>query len=364
MSDYPSKEEGNISNITFSLPPAGSLLVFFSKSKTGIYSHSSFLRNMIPLPTSSQMSVTRDSDNVLMIDFCDIMLGNETFKDLYVSGAADRVFKYYGFNNGDPWNTSVQYKTNIVDRDTFGVKSGFTATYHFIIKGNFDYSSIKAVVERPYLWIVAINGIEIKPEEGRWWLDHSLGVFNIGKLAKGGDNKLTVKTSPMKINAEVAPVYILGDFSVKSVSKGWEIQSPVRSYVTGSWLTQGLPFYSWGMKYTKEFTIDKNAGKYEIALNEWKGTVAEVDVNGDSSGVIAFPPYHLDVTNNIKQGINKIDIKIIGSLRNLLGPHHNNPPVGLASPGNWRNVKSYPAGNYYSLYNYGMMMDFVLLNGK
>ena len=43
------------------------------------------------------------------------------------------------FKNGNPWNTSVQFRTNIVDRDTFGVNTGFTATYHFTLKGNLTF---------------------------------------------------------------------------------------------------------------------------------------------------------------------------------------------------------------------------------
>ena len=73
-----------------------------------------------------------------MIDFCDIEVGNEITKDLNTYYAADKVYKYYGFKNGNPWNTSVQFRTNIVDRDTFGLNTGFTATYHFTVKGKFD----------------------------------------------------------------------------------------------------------------------------------------------------------------------------------------------------------------------------------
>jgi hypothetical protein len=179
-----------------------------------------------------------------------------------------------------------------------------------------------------------------------------------------GENTITLKTSPMKIHAEVEPVYILGDFSVEPAAKGFILTAPPSKITSGTWLKQGLPFYSWGVTYSKEFTIDKPAGKYEIALGEWKGTVAEVSVNGESAGVIAFPPFSTEVTNHIIKGTNRIDIKVIGSLRNLLGPHHNNPPSGFASPWNWRYVRSYPAGKDYRMYDYGLMDDFILYRGE
>jgi hypothetical protein len=300
----------------------------------------------------------------LMVDFCDIQIGNETSKDLNVVATSDKIFQYYGFKNGNPWNHSVQYKTNIVDRDTFGVNTGFTASYHFIIKSKFDYSTIKAVIERAHLWTVTLNGKEVKPETGKWWLDHNFAVFNIGSSIKEGENIITLKASPMKIHSEVEPVYILGNFSVEPAAKGFIIKAPQSKLTTGSWLTQGLPFYSWGMTYSKEFNVEKNEGTFEVSLADWKGTVAEVTVNGQPAGLVAFPPYHADVTGFIKQGTNKIDIKIIGSLKNLLGPHHNNPAVGIAAPGMWRNVKIYPAGKDYQQNDYGLMTDFILYNGK
>jgi len=361
---YPNQKKGKKTELTFSIPPAGSLLLFIPTGNQAGYTVSEKAAVMVPVQSSSPVSVTRDEENALMIDFCDIEVGKELTKDLHLFNAADKVFKYYGFKNGNPWNTSVQFRTNIVDRDTFGVKTGFTATYHFNVKGKFDMSNLKAVVERSNLWTVFINGTEIKPEEGKWWLDRSFNVFKIGNKVKAGDNTITLKTSPMKIHAEVEPVYILGDFSVNPAIKGWTIEPPVSAYSTGSWKSQGLPFYSWGVTYSKEFDISDTGGKWEVDLGNWNGTVAEVLVNGQPATTIAFPPYHSDITGLVKTGKNKIEIKIIGSLKNLMGPHHNNPAPGLAGPWLWRNVKSYPSGKDYQMMDYGLFGDIVLCKGE
>ena len=101
-----------------------------------------------------------------------------------------------------------------------------------------------------------------------------------------------------------------------------------------------------------------------VELGKWSGTVAEVSVNGQPAGVIAFPPYRTDVTKHIKPGVNKIEVKVIGSLKNLLGPHFNNPAPGLVGPWHFRNVKSYPAGKDYQLIDYGLFEEFKLFQGK
>ena len=364
VNGYPVQQSEDKISLSYSIPPAGSLLLFIPDVKQADHTVPSKPLNMNPVQSSSPLTIARNEENALMIDFCDIEIGNELTKDLHTIDATDKIFKYYGFKNGDPWNTSVQFRTNIVDRDTFGLNTGFTATYHFAVKGKFDFITLKAVVERTNLWTVSINGIEVKPDGGKWWLDRSFGVFNIGMNVKPGDNTITLKTAPMKIHAEIEPVYIVGDFSVNPAEKGWVIEAPVKTLKAGSWKEQGLPFYSWGITYSKEFNIEKPAGNWEIDMGKWNGTIAEVSVNGKSAPLIAFPPYNSDITGLISPGINKIDIKVIGSLKNLLGPHHNNPKPGLASPGSWRNVKNYPAGKDYQMLDYGLMDDFVLLNGR
>lgn len=361
---FPNQQSGENISLSYSVPPAGSLLLFIPESGKTNYQLPAKTQNMNPVPSSSSVSVTRNEENAMMIDFCDIEVGNEITKDLHTYYAADKVYKYYGFKNGNPWNTSVQFKTNIVDRDTFGINTGFAATYHFFVKGKFDVSAMKAVVERTHLWRVTVNGAEVKPEDGKWWLDRSFGVFNIGTLIKPGDNTITLRTSPMKIHAEVEPVYIVGDFSVKPAEKGWTIEAPAPGYTVGSWKTQGLPFYSWGVTYSKDFNIEDIKGTWEIGLGKWNGTMAEIYVNGMPGTIIAFPPYTSDITGLIKPGMNKIEVKVTGSLKNLLGPHHNNPKPGLVSPGSWRNVRDYPAGKDYQMIDYGLFGDFVLYKGE
>jgi hypothetical protein len=168
----------------------------------------------------------------------------------------------------------------------------------------------------------------------------------------------------MKIHAEVEPAYITGDFLVKPAAKGWIIEAPASEYKAGSWKSQGLPFYSWGMTYSKEFVAENSDGTWKVELGSWNGTVAEVSVKGATPVVIAFPPYNADLTGMIKPGKNIIKVKVTGSLKNLMGPHYNNQRPGFVSPGSWRNVKSYPSGNNYQMVDYGLFEDFVLYNGK
>ncbi len=360
INGYPCTPAGKDVMLNFELPPAGSLLLYLPLSKQGIFKIPEMPGKFTAME-SGEMTVSRKGDNVLTIEFCDLQIVDEIIKDIHNYDAADRVYKHYGFDVGNPWNSSVQFKTNIVDRDNFEANTGFTATYYFNIRGAVDFAGMKAVIERPELWSVMVNGKEAKAEEGKWWLDRELGVYNIENLVKRGINSITLNVSQMKIHAEIEPVYILGNFSVMPADKGFSIEPAVNKLTMGSWKDQGLLFYSWDITYTREFIIEDPQGKYVVSLNEWKGTIAEVTVNGEPAGVIAFPPFQADVTRFIKAGVNKIEVKVIGSLKNLLGPHFNNPDPGLVGPWHFRNVKSYPAGRDYDLLDYGLMEEFELL---
>ncbi len=365
ITGYPVSKNGNEIEISFNLYPAESILLFLPSGKRHQQKvPEKSISSQIEVEPQGDISVVRDEPNALMIDFCDLYLDGKIETDLHVYDATDKVFKHYGFNSGNPWNHSIQYKRAILARDTFDINTGFKVKYKFTIKGLADRSSVMAVVERPHLWKVEINGIEVKPDTDRWWLDRSFKVFYISDLVREGINELVLTTSPMSIYTEIEPVYILGDFSVEPSPKGWTITSPAKQLYKGSWREQGLPFYSWGVTYSREFNIDSINGEYIISVFNWKGTVAEVLVNGKKAGIIAFPPFEANVTPYISSGVNKIELKITGSLRNLLGPHHNNPPSGISSPWSWRNIKKYPPGEEYTFFDYGLYDDFKLFYTK
>jgi hypothetical protein len=310
--------------------------------------------------TGGPTKVIRPADNPLMIDFCDVRIGDTVLKDKHVYYAADTVFRHFGFKDGNPWNTSVQFRRNIVDRDTFSRGSGFSVTYHFTIDGGLDTKNIKAVVERAASWRITVNGQTVQPEEGKWWLDRSFGVLKISGYVRTGENNITLSTDKMSIYDEVEPVYLLGDFNLVSADKGWRLSLPSPLEI-GSWKAQGLPMYGQGVRYVKEVQLDARRGKVRVKLGKWNGTVAAVSVNGRPAGIIAYDPFELDISKYVVQGKNNIEITVTGSLKNLLGPHHRKPGRGIASPWHWREIKAYPPGKDYDIFDYGLFEDLQLL---
>ncbi|MDQ7949190.1 MAG: glycosyl hydrolase [Pedobacter sp.] len=363
ISDYPEKVAGSSKTVSFTIPPAGSLLLFIANKKQTGYPQLAVPKAKVVL-SGTDLKVLRPLENSLMVDFCDVAFGKTELKDQFIFNAADTVYKYHGFKHGNPWDHTIQFRSEILNKQTFKKGSGFTATYYFDVHDAVSTIAMKAVVEQAALYSrILINGNEVKPTAGQWWLDKEFNVLEIGKYVKPGKNSLTLIADPMQVLAEIQPIYILGNFDVVPAAKGWAI-SPPSGLKLGGWKAQGLPLYGQGVTYRKNYQVDNLTKKHEVKLDDWKGTVAVVKVNGVLAGTIAFDPFALDVSRYLKKGSNEISIEIIGSLKNLLGPHHSNPPSGYVAPALFRKVTGYPSGNSYQTLDYGLFKDFDLLELK
>jgi len=355
---YPHQVENEKVSTSFTLPPAGSLLLFSSSRQSGSYPQKQSLTEKERIPAQTELVVQRMRDNVLALDFCDLIIDGKENKHLHTVDARERLYKHFGYP-GDPWNQAVQYRKVILEKDTFQT-GDIRVRYHLTIPEKMDMSSIQAVIEQPGIWNLTINNTPVKPKEGEYWLDARWGIYPIGQSLRTGENTIEISMSPMSIFAEIEPAYITGDFSVQPTRVGWTIHPPVTALQPSSWKDQGLPFYSWEMSYSKNYQITDPQSTYFIQLDEWNGSVAEVWVNNQKAGIIATQPYKLNISPSLHEGDNKIDIRVVGNLKNLLGPHHNNPQLGFIRPWYWSNVKGEIPGEGYQLLDYGLMKDYTL----
>jgi hypothetical protein len=282
----------------------------------------------------------------------------------------------------NPWDSAVQFQDELIKK-TFGPDSGFEATYRFTIEGQVP-KRLSIVIERPDLYMITCNGKTVvsrasrprsegetpsaqRGQDGRdttWWLDKAFGRIDITEAAKVGENTVTIKASPFTIYHEIEPAYVLGSFALRQADSGFVIagdSGPVLK--PGSWKEQGCPFYAAGVSYKQKFDLASGqTGRYLVELNKWYGSVAEITVNGTSAGYIAYRPWQCDVTDLIKAGANTVEVLVIGTLKNTLGPHHAGTGLGSAWPGMFQKGPETgpPPGKNYHTVDYGLFEPFVL----
>lgn len=361
---YPCSVKKARATVEFDVPPGGSALFCLRPAKgEPVFRDDRDWKEMI---AEAPVDVQPAGPNVLILDYCDIRLGGRVEKNLYFYDAQKKAFLHHGLK-ANPWDSAVQYKTNILDLDKFAPDSGFEATFWFDAAPGIDFDSLRLVVERPALFRVTVNGAAVAPLDNEWWLDKSFGVFDLGRLARPGRNRVALMSRPFTIFSELEPVYALGNFGLESQAQGFRLV-PQKELGLGPWMEQGRPFYASGVSYVKNFQVPA-AGpgqpRYIVKLGKWLGSVAEVRVGEKTAGYLAFAPFELDITDFLSPGSNTVSVTVFGTLKNTLGPHHNGPALGTAWPGMFQKgaAGGHPRGTEYSVVGYGLFDDFQVLEG-
>jgi hypothetical protein len=253
----------------------------------------------------------------------------------------------------------VQFRDGLIKR-TFPAGSGFSASYRFTIAGAVP-PDLAIVIESPELYTIACNGTPVRAKTGEWWLDKAFGRIALSAAAREGENVVTLTAAPFTIRHELEPAYLLGSFSLQATDRGFVVV-PEQALQSGRWNEQGMPFYGHGVSYQLKFEVKDSAGRHAVVLPSWYGSVARVMVNGRAAGYISAPPWECDVSGLLQRGANTIEVVVIGTLKNLLGPHHGKPVAGTAWPRHFQTAPKggLPPGRDYDTIGYGLFAPFEL----
>ena len=356
IKNYPATASNGEVSLSFELEPSGSILFFVCNNGERGAEDSPVYTTCSVIEPKSPVRVTATNPNVLPLCYPEFTFDGRILSDLSTISLNDSLYNSRGFEKGNPWWCAVQFKQDIVDKNkTYADGSGFKLNYKFTVAGEFDYSGFKAAFELFYTATVAINGQVITPISGEYFLDHEFKVFAIGQYVKAGENILTIDAPRMDVMAEIEPAYITGDFTVNPAENGFIIHKPAPLGL-GSWKKQGRPFYNSEVVYAIDYEVTPTDADCVVSLDKWDGTVAEVIVNGESAGIIGWKPYKLNVSKLVKEGKNTIEVKVIGSNRNLLGPFIL--PEGITGPWHWMSQPFLKSGADYYLLDYGLYTPF------
>jgi len=348
----------------FNLEPSGSLLLFLSKKSLQPVPAKEVVVTMIE--PEQTPAIHRITENVLLLDYVDVTAGGETKTNCYFYHANQFVWQKHGFDN-NPWDSAVQFGNELISQK-FPANSGFEASYKFTVQGQVP-TNLAIVIERPDLYAITCND-HLVTNAGNWWLDKAFGRIPIAAAACVGENIVTIKAAPFTMFHELEPAYVLGSFTLQPADHGFVIR-PDHSLSLGAcgpakpqqgWNSQGHPFYGAGVSYEERFVVNSRAGGFAVVLPQWYGSVAKVSVNGTLAGYIDAPPWQCEVTKWIKRGQNKVEVTVIGTLKNTLGPHHGNPVLGAAWPKRFQigPDPGPPPGTNYSTVAYGLFQPFIL----
>jgi hypothetical protein len=288
--------EGSRTWVPLELPPIGSSLVIFHPGElTAPEAPAQFQAKEVKLGETGWRARRLDP-NALVLDYC-----------------------YYSVNS-EQWRGPVplwRVQREIANR---GVGAKFALRFEFECAVDPRGRGIKLVVESPHLYEVEVNGRSVE-----WtgsWLDPSFRTAEISGLLARGRNVIELR-GVVGVEPELEPIYVIGDFGVEARPQGGSRIVGEKELVDASDLCrEGLPFYAGSAVLGKSIEVPNGFKRAVLRFGELNAALAEVRVNGARAGFALFPPYEVDVTALLKPGSNEIEIVLVGTLRNLLGPLH------------------------------------------
>jgi hypothetical protein len=197
-------------------------------------------------------------------------------------------------------------------------------------------------------------------QEQAWWVDIAFRKVDISAAVTAGRNEI-VLSGVFGFDTELESLYLTGAFGVEGrrlkeegrynaqvfdrYSSEFRLVSLPASLAgssDGSGLgvdltACGFPFYAGRAVLKQAIWLPALNGRAILELDDLRAALAHVRVNGQHAGTVAWQPHRVDVTEVLQPGENQLEIELVGTLRNLLGPHHQAGGDGdMTGPGEFR----------------------------
>lgn len=288
----------NAVKLTYTFPPAGSLLLVIDEGRKPEPAQTPVIKQIESIELEDKWEIRPADKNCLTLDYCRLDNDGCEAADLMpVHRALGKVME---------------------------LRKDFCLSYFFEVD-SWNGSGGTLVAESVRDFDIRLNGV---PVNGRFgdghWLDRSFKTCDIADLVKPGTNVVELKAIWHE-DIEVEAIYILGDFRVENRSnREFSLVDMAGRITAGNLVQQGYPFYTGRMSFRSRWTPDGGETVRYFVEVEQEGSIAvELSVNGKKMEAGFVRPYIWDITQNVLQGENDIEIILTTSLHNLLGPHHS-----------------------------------------
>jgi hypothetical protein len=228
---------------------------------------------------------------------------------------------------------------------------------------------VSLAVEAPERFAITVNGKPIANTDTGWWVDTSFRKINLGPAIKAGQNEIILRGAFAR-GSELESIYLVGSFGVAGrrlseenrvsgqvfdrYAPDFQLSSQPETIAAAGQpgslpidLTQhGFPFFAGRASLRQSLTLVAKPAKAVLQIEGLRAAVAHVRVNGKDMGAVAWQPHVVDISKGLRAGKNTIEIELVGTLRNLLGPHHRKGgDLAGTGPGQFRD-KSHWTDDY------------------
>lgn len=290
---------------------------------------------------------TRTDPNVLTLDRCSYKTDGTWSDEMAVWQAQRAIREQAGFQpihaNGMPMRYGWIYE------EKPHIKASFQFT--FVIEELPETPVYVALEERQAMRVFS-NGTLCEQDAG-WYKDRAIRKVKLENLREG-ENRIVLDVDYSHA-LEIEDIYILGDFAV---NEHRHIVNEPETLRFGDWCQQGYPHYAGSMTY--HFVFEGTHEQAKLHLGDYSATLVVASVN---KGEPIYIPWRSanEPAVQLRQGINTLDLTVVGSNRNMFGPLHQ--PYQLCSRIDWQDFRKEETGGTedYVLYPYGLMSQCYML---
>ncbi len=263
--------------------------------------------------------------------------------------------------DGGKWDEAdaIDVQTRLLDLER---SCDLELEFDFFTDEDFDFTRpVDLAVEEPEKFKFTLNGVSFEPEKKGYLFDKAFERITLPVNLKQGKNTIGMKTrfeqdpetyetirkarifeseyNKLTFNTEIESIYLCGEFSVRhngdvvslandaSRLKGnFSLGSPLKCERVNcsKLITEGMPFFAGKLTLRNGFTLTSEELKNINFLSfDIKGANSvKVKINGIDCGGAYWEPFAVPVRHALQTGMNTIELELVISLRNMLGPHH------------------------------------------
>jgi len=341
----PSHQNDDVTEVVLDFPPLVSHLLVLHRAQPPAVIEPTAERVVAEVTLGDTWELALGGPNALTLDTPQVRIGDE-----------------------DDWSKPIP----ILDAHGAIAKAGVGTI--FALRFTFDVSVCPAnpiylIVESPARFDITVNGQPVSSDDVGWWTDISFRKVDVSAVIQAGRNEI-VLSGEFTGDTELESVYLIGDFGVTERRVGEENRyngqvfdryapdfrvTDLPDRVRGSnkpdrlsvdLTAQGLAFFAGRATLRQIITLPALDGRTVLEIHNLRAAVAHVRVNGQQMGTVAWPPHRVDITEGLRTGENVVEIELVGTLRNLLGPHHRaGGDLAWTGPGDFRD-KSHWTDDY------------------
>lgn len=320
------------------LQPAESVILISSEEVAQVPEKATPVAS-VKLPDT--MRIVKADANALTLDSCEYAVGDGEFQ---------------------PEIPLIRLQKQLMDVQT---DDHVKLRFHFDVDMEKLPDSLRLVSENIPEFALEVNGHAVEPVDTGWYLDPDFPAVEIAPYIQNGRNEIVLcgrfyqrkelydylyrpkdlssnfyavdfEFESVTYDVELESIYLLGDFCVDSsksyvpgrrrslhTTGNFRLTEPRKALRTGDITTQGYPFFAGAMDLEFDLNICKQEGvRYIFDEPKPDSPAAQLFVNGEDAGMLLWAPTKSDITDLLKNGENKLVLRLYSGLRNLLGPHH------------------------------------------